>query len=307
MNEALLSTFRYFRSVAPGKLRTAATALEDARLYLSKGKGAKHARSPFAKPFPSVGWNSDNARGERLGFIEDFERCGLRHVGDVMAECGERNGYWNNGGRPSGWYTRHGNDVMNDGDGLAYGVVYQLPGKGGAARFVAGYETGENPGSPVIDFGKVYHAPTVYQFKQNGREYWCTDDNPRDMTEARDAARISDHMAAQMAEKAQEYDTAWQAGSYYSSKGEEIETLRKEALALLAERREAKRNAAMQYPAMCAKLREVISDIWESISTIRADRAELAEGDAQGYCFWDGDKTLRAAFNEGAGEEVLKV
>ena len=84
------------------------------------------------------------------------EGHGLREVGDVRPDCGGRNGVFQSGGRPVGFYCNPWAESFKDGSGLAWGVVYQLPARRGVSRFVAGYQFGGVDGGPSLDFGTVY-------------------------------------------------------------------------------------------------------------------------------------------------------
>lgn len=74
-----------------------------------------------------------------IAYVDKPESVGLRYVGQVSPEF--RRGPF--GGRDSeGWLTDPYGDTFKDGTGLCYGEVYQLPGKDGESRFVAGYRFG---------------------------------------------------------------------------------------------------------------------------------------------------------------------
>lgn len=247
MSELLLNAFRFhFRNATAGyvnancaKIGAAKWAIARARDDVAAGKTryprdhvaavtwqaepkAHDAIGTWANPFPR--------KSERLAFVQDIDGAGLRHVGNVEADCGGRNGFWSR--RDScGWYTDNAGDVFKDGTGLCWGVVYQLPARDGKARFVAGYIFGGcSDDLPAIDFGTIYES-------ESGRgDYY---NSVQDHDDARDAARAADSMAQRAAEAEREYQAAWQAGSQFAERAETIAAERKAALALLAERRRA--------------------------------------------------------------------
>ena len=224
-----------------------------------------------------------------LAYVGKPESVGLRFVGKVEAECGGRNGYWSKR-ETCGWYTDpHG------GTGLCWGVVYQITGRNGESRFVAGYQFGGCDDGPTLDIGTIYAEP---------RDDY--DASPTELDAARDAARSADSMAQHAAEAEREYQTAWQAGSAYASEGETIAEARKDALAILKERHAVKGDKGA-YPALCAAIRDRVADLLSTISEARAKRANLAAGDEPDLYFWPGDKRLQDAFCEGAGIESFPV
>lgn len=191
------------------------------------------------------------------------------------------------------------------------GVVYQLPGRNRKPRFVAGHDNSDNgaadnAGPAAIDLTTIYEgeAPKLVTHKGYA-PYMSYETNPADHDGCRDAAHAADQIAEKCAESEREYQTAWAAGSLYANACEEIATLRKATLATIA---------AMK--ANCATLRalpSVIRDrIKESIESDLSERSDLfakmeklASGDYGELYFWQGDKRLKEAFNEGAGRPVL--
>lgn len=284
----------------------AVTALRNAREDVEAGKRRYPSESGSA-----VSWqeNENPRSSERLAYVESPEKAGLRLVGRVMAECGGRNGIWDNR-EDSGWFTDPHGDTFKGGTGLCYGLVYQLPGKGGKARFVAGYQFGGCDDGPMIDFGTVFEEPAAELVFGRYGNYWSWQDNPREMDAALTAARSADHMAKRAAEHEREYQTAWQAGNLYATAKEEIADKRTTCLELLADRRKAHANGLAGYDAICAAIRDKVSGYLSDISDAREKMAKLASGDYQKgetwYGFFTGDARLRAAFNDGAGETVLK-
>ena len=57
---------------------------------------------------------------------------------------------------------------LEDGSGLAWGVVYRLPARRGVSRFVAGYQFGGVDGGPSLDFGTVYKSSSRRESRGRG-------------------------------------------------------------------------------------------------------------------------------------------
>lgn len=247
------------------------------------------AKARYPNPYPRIGhgngvsWRPDQPG---IAYVDKPESVGLRFVGHVVPEM-RRGDVWDSRGN-TGWHTDPYGDVFRDGTGLAWGEVYQLPGRKGETRFVAGYRFGGCDGGPTLDFGRIY---------VESRGDWELDVPNCDA--AIDAARAADSMAEHAAEDEREYQTAWQAGSRWNDLAEVISDARKKALAILAERRKVKGSDAS--PVLCEVIRDKIRDLVESIAESRAEQRKLADGDAEDLYFWPGDQRLRDAFMEGAG------
>lgn len=308
MNEALLNAYRFHRTSGhwQGRKRpipSAIEALQRARDDVATGK-ARYPRGSYAavnwqaepKPHDGIGtWaNPFPRKAGRIAFVQDVDGAGLRHVGNVEAECGGRNGFWSR--RDScGWYSD------NDQNETIYGVVYQLPARDGKARFVAGYASNDDcDGLPTLDFG------TIYSENMRGDFY---NESAVDLEAARDAARAADSMAQSAAEAEREYQAAWQAGSQFAERAETIAANRKAALELLAERRRAATAGKGEaFQAICGAIRDKVESLLAEITAARAERKKLKAGDYISEWlpgFYSGDKRLKSAFNEGAGQTVF--
>lgn len=274
-----------------GFARSASNALKLARNDIAAGRHP-WSNGPYAKPVAPVCWQADNKARERLAWVDNAERIGLRFVGRVAADS-RRGNVWDKRG-DSGWYTDPFGDFCKDGTGLMWGVVYQLPARRGVARYVAGYQQGGTEAGPTIDFGTIYESSVNY-----------SDGSPTECDAARNAAAVADSMARIAAEKEREYQTAWQAGNLYSECLENLKAVRASVLGTLRDIR-----------ATCDALKAMPESIRARLSgSIKADLAErarlfgtmeeLAAGDFEGLEFWTGDATLQAAFNEAAGRDVL--
>ncbi len=296
-NEKLLNAYRFHRTSGhwQGRKRpiTSATiALQRARDDVATGK-ARYPKTDFG----AVCWQPVDAdspsyakRAERLAFVQDIDGAGLRLVGKVEAESHGGRRCWTE--RDScGWYSD------NDQIETIYGVVYQLPGRDGKARFVAGYASADDcDGLPTIEFGAIYSEDMRGDFYN---------ESAQELEAARDAARAADSMAQHAAESEREYKAASSAGMRFAELAEEIASERKEALALLAERRRAAiAGQGETFTAICATIRQSVKASLRTIRKARAERVKLMEGDfiSEWLPGWNTrDSRLVDAFNESAG------
>lgn len=242
-------------------------SLARARRDVAEGKNR------YPNPYPKLG----HGKGWKP------ESDGLRYVGRVVpdARC---HSIWDSRGN-SGWYA----DLDGYYGNLCFGVVYQLPGRNGESRFVAGYDWSDFDGGPTLDMSRVF-----VESRSDWRGRAATDCDA-----ARDAARAADSMAQHAAEEEREYRTAWLAGSLWNDAAESIAAARKESLAILAERRKVKGTEG--FPVLCNFIRQKVSDLVQSIAESRAEQLKLAEGEYRDLHFWNGEQRLRDAFCEGAG------
>lgn len=186
----------------------------------------------------------------------------------------------------NGWYCSPERASARDGDGLCWGVVCQLPGRDGMARFVAGYQFGGVDGGPTLDLSTIYAS-------RSDSAWDCPDAK-------REAARAADSMAEQAAEEELEYQTAWRAGSIYAEAGERLAELRAELRAALAELRAIAARGASETPALCQIMREAIRGKLDERAELQRERERLKAGEAGGLIFYP-DARLREAFADGAG------
>lgn len=220
------------------------------------------------------------------------ENFGLRLVGRVQPDAG-RHGIWetrSNMRHASGYYA----DCYQS--EVCYGLVYQLPGRNGQARFVAAYDFSDRDGGLVFDFSQV--------FTENAHAYGYPT-SAQDFDAAIDAARHADSLASAAAEEEREYSTAWQAGQQWSEEQEAVRQARQEALAILKERRAARGQEA--FLALCKAIRAQVESLLETIQEARDKAAKLAGGEYGELYFWQGDKRLQGAFCEGAGIQSFPV
>jgi hypothetical protein len=173
--------------------------------------------------------------------------CGLRLVG-YADEITKAEGNWRSIDH-KGWY------ITEDGcGGETYrGIVYQLPSRG-EPQYVYGYADPNNDDCALLCFDVE--------------------------TDKMDAARAADLFAEIFAREARDYDRAWQAGRRYEDLAEEVKTTRKEALALCAEIREARKTGVQSpqsTPSICAALRDKVLSLYRSIQKMREERAKLLD------------------------------
>lgn len=263
----------------------ATEALIAARVDVAKGK----RRYPnTGKPYGAVCWQPGKPG---IGFVHSLDGAGMRLVGRVAVECDGRRGIWDDSGK-TGWLTDPYGDVDT---GHCWGEVYQLPARDGKARFVAGYVMGGcSDDLPTVDLGTIYESADATE--------------AREESAAQDAARAADHMAQRAAEKERDYQTAWQAGSYYSDTLEELATLRKSVLATLRDIKGACTRLSDLPDTVKARLRASIESDLETRADLQNRLASLAEGDGADradYLSFYPDAEAKAAFNEGAGRAVL--
>src|SRR5690606_21393989 len=107
---------------------------------------------------------------------------------------------------------------------------YQLPGKGGKARFVGGYDDEENRAAD--SGGPAYIDFEIYE--DSGDDTWSA---------KMQAAWRADSMAESQAEESREHDRAYTAGSMYADNIAEIEREREAIKSLLEKRRHARDNS----------------------------------------------------------------
>ena len=183
---------------------------------------------------------------KNVRWVENVSR-GLRLVGfaDEVARSIDH----------KGWFTE------DDGDNgeVMRGIVYALPGRHGLPQYVYGYADPCNDDCALLCF-----------------------DNPK-LTKM-EAAIAADRFAEICAEHARDYNRAWQAGARFNDLGDDIASLRREALALGAEMRGA-RKANLYTPRICAALRGEIASIYRRIQKARKERAELLDnfGSCEGF------------------------
>lgn len=210
--------------------RTPKRALESARMDVA----ADITRYPSRG-----GGNVGGVPSDSIRWVENPSAAGLRYVGFA-----DEVNHWI---RHKGWYTSPDGD-----DGEVYrGVVYLLPGRNRAPRFVGGYSNPWNDGVR-IDFGSI-----------------CEDSDT--------AANIGDRLAEIDAEKERDYQEAWQAGRQCEDLLDEAKAELSRAIALVREMRAARKQGAMAGDTICATLRNSIAKARETAHSLFAKRVELID------------------------------
>lgn len=257
----LKSAYRFHRIDRPRMNATQALIL--ARVDVQAGKN----RYPSAALDGSRLTRSESPwkRDPKAYYVESLEDIGARLVGYSDEIC-ERM-------RHNGWFTDDNNDSTYR------GVVVQLPGRNGKARITHGYEQSDND-DYILDLTSLESVVACEYFK--------------DSDDVRSHARQGDSMAEGDAEDARDYSEAWRAGSDYSELGETIAATRKEALAILSERKGLE---SINRPALCAAIRARVESLLSDIRDARKERADLVDSVWSKY---------HGAFNEGASESVFK-
>lgn len=148
---------------------------------------------------------------DQMCWIEDPAAMGLRLVGLAHEVSPAGYAYSRNAVEHTGWFLSEDNWT---GETVA-GVVYQLPGKNGRARYVVGYADPYNDGPACLDLGNVIEG-------ERKDSDWEPD------LVLREATIMADYYAEKMAEEEREYQAAWQAGCDAREKaGEALEACRR--------------------------------------------------------------------------------
>ncbi|HDZ74087.1 MAG TPA: hypothetical protein ENH55_15280 [Aurantimonas coralicida] len=278
--ENLKTAFAYHRAF---KLR-AHRAIELAREDVANGT----ARYPGSEIWPAVTWH-DNGDANIL----NSDAAGLRLVGhaDEIATLGH-----------TGWLTTPDGETSKDDTGRCRGVVYQLPGRKGASRFVGGYQFGGTDAGPTLDLTTIFEEPATRHIPaSNGwRAYWDWNDNPRKSEAARDAAMMADSMAQHAAEDERDWQTAWQAGSRAADLDLQITEQRNEIRDALTARKGIRKSLTRfgvpldgdEWRKACGFIHDKVRACLSNIHDLRNERDELADSIPS---------ALMVAFNEGRG------
>lgn len=188
-------------------------------------------------------------------------------------------------------------------DNTCGGYIAQLPSLKGRARYVAGFGFSHDESGACFDLSDIFESDFEGERdsarRQIGKAYWTpVMEAPGYWAESahetarKEAARRAADLAERAAEKESEYQEAWQAGSQWARLKEEEEEERREALAILKERKAARAIDPAAFPALCSALRGKVESILESIREKREERAGLVDSVYGESC--------RAAFCDGA-------
>jgi hypothetical protein len=159
--------------------------------------GKRYMERPETLP---VHWQQmsehDQRCGRKMAYVEDVTAIGLRFVGRVEAESYGSVNTWAKR-ETCGWYTNDDGESYKDGDGLCWGIVYQLPASNHGKqrlRFVAGYVMGGWDKGVTLDFGHIFTDVRV-----------SSNEGATDTNGALEAAKHADEMAREAAEEEREY------------------------------------------------------------------------------------------------------
>lgn len=194
------------------------------------------------------------AYGETMRWVEKPEAFGLRLVGLAHEVAPANYAYLHNAVSHAGWFL---DDFQEE---TVSGVVYQVPGKCGRARYMVGYADPWNDGSACLVMRLIEGE------KHNGDGY-----DPA----LRDVARAADGIAELMAEDEREYRAAWEAGRDAREKAREaMDACRrwkqavKASFAVFRNRRNIKSvDVKLLFKAQSKDAR----DYWEEYQDARAD------------------------------------
>ena len=205
-----------------------------------------------------------------LRWIESPESC-FRFVGAVHTIA-----------RREGWRGRDWDTIGYYVDTFEHEtttpVVYQLTGRDGAPRYIAGG-----------------HDPFNGDKDGRGAAYLELESYP-DLIAACNAAQC---IAERYAEEARDYDSAWQNGARAGEAIAEAAEQRKEALELCAERRALRAIVQpAQFPAACTALANDIRELWRDSRRAIRKAAKLRE-ETESAARWRPE--LLDAFKEGLG------
>ena len=291
-SEWLRTTYLHERYERAPAIRSASEAIARARAVRDSGRAYHFA----PRWFPAVAWDANESG---LAHVQDPAAAGLRYVGRVVPETPRRD-IWDRRGN-CGWHTDPHGDTFKDGTGLCFGVVYQLPGRDGRPRFVAGYQFGGTDAGPSIDLGRIFEGP---------RDDYAFNGDVLESAAAQEAARDADTMAQRAAESELEYQTAWAAGQRWAEKQEEIARLRREIIDDVAARRAVRSDIvrlghtplleSAEWTRVCAMITDRVQEALNDILELRTACRALARGDFNSLVFYP-DSRLKDAFCEGAG------
>lgn len=248
-NDQLLFAYKDARRFGGNATRGIAKARE----LVAQGKGFYGASWPWKRGAHNVTRQPDRPR---YAWVENTESAGLRFV-DYCDQIARRSI------NHKGWFTTPDGMYFDD---VYRGAVWQLPGRNGVARFVAGYVDPANKGAAFICLDII----------SDGRDH--------------DSAKLSaalqaDSIAEHDAEKERDYQEQWQAGFRWAELANDIAARRRALLDLLSEMKAERKARGASGKAICATLRSAVQDMLEDIQEMRDDRADLfsSYGDSAGF------------------------
>ena len=268
-NKVLESLWESLDKVEPKRYSDAGEALADARKAVRNAttrlsNASAHVHGSLT-PAHVGGHYLDHDSREPMFYLSNDDGAGVFR----SVECAHDHGIDH-----TGWFTNEYNESFNDGTGKCWGVVALLPAKNGRQRWLAGYQMGGQESGVALCLSDIFESPE-------------------------DAARSADSHAENAAGNELEYQIAWEAGNEYARHLESIRTARRNALAVLAERRDvgAVFTNPKGYPLLCDAIRTRVSGYRATITEAREAMAELSGQ------YWN--KVQRDAFCEAAEIEVM--
>ena len=182
-------------------------------------------------------------------WVEKPTKNGLRLVG-FADEIAKRDYAHCGGIGHNGWYIDDFQDVVYR------GVVYQLPGKHGKARYLAGYADPYNDAA-FLGLGRVFEGLP-------------------DPDTARDAAYAADAIAERAAEREREFNEVANARFQYDTIPAELSQVRRDIIHIAAEARLARQ--FVQSETLCAVVRKSVRALLDQREKLIAKRQKLADG-----------------------------
>jgi hypothetical protein len=261
MEQALLDHYKNRR----GDAIKACNAIKAARVDMEKTPKTYGATWHWKRGAHNVTRQEKKHSSDNYAWIENTNSAGLRFVGYCDEIC-------------SGHAIDHKGWFINEFEDETYrGAVWQLPGRKGVARFIAGYQDPNNDGAAFVSLDIVSFAPAVCM-SRSGQD--IANDEAK-----RDAARQADSIAMCNAERERGYNEGWQAGARWADLGEQIATERRETLELLSEMKAERKAREATAPTICATLRKVVARSIRDIAKMRKERADLFDnyGHSDGF------------------------
>jgi len=252
INKNLLRLYKAERDCGgDGETNRARGALMKARRRLAKGDRVYCALWPWQAGRGNVSLQPRKSLdSSRYVWIENPESAGLRRVGFADENLPR----YSRAIKHQGWF------IDDSQDEVFRGVVYQLPGRDGRARYLAGYADPFNPPAAFMCLDII-----------EGMKHAAHDEAAK-----RDAATAADEIARIYAERERAYREVADARWRYDAIPGEIASLGAKIDVLRGERIAARRLVGRRkFPTLCvtinAKIAELAHDIW----LLKAEREAL--------------------------------
>jgi hypothetical protein len=248
INPELLRACKHARGMKCIFSSSATEALARARMALERQTKVYNDEWPWARGAHNV--TRQRAPNEGYAWIENPSAAGLRRVG-YADECVPR---YSRCIDHKGWFINEFQDEV------FRGVVYQLPGRDGRARYLAGYEDPWNAPAAFLSLDII-----------EGAQH-CEDDNDA----KRDAAISADEIARIFAEREREFQEVANARNRFDEIPDEITGIRDDVRKLCAQMRKARKACAgLEVPDLCAAIRADVRSLLKDVEKLRGERAKL--------------------------------